>query len=73
MNDQCARPSQLLVKTDIWSLKRIDVKCDEEMECASQERPVPGGGVGVGWGGWGDCIHRRVMASLLKTACARDK
>lgn len=43
MNDQCARPSQLLVKTDIWSLKRIDVKRDEEMECVSQERLVSGG------------------------------
>lgn len=65
MNDQCAHPSQLLVKTDIWSLKRIDMKC-EEMECVLQERPVSGGG-------WGDCIHRRVMASLLKCAHARDK
>lgn len=43
MNDQCARPSQLLVKTDIRSLNQIDVKCDSEMECISQERPVSGG------------------------------
>lgn len=51
MNDQCSRPSQLLVKTDIWSLKWIDMKCEAEMECVSQERPVSGGGVGgVGLG-----------------------
>lgn len=68
-NDHCTCRTRQLVKTDIWSLKQIDVVSELEMGVHRADktclRSVGGGG--------GDFIPSRVMASLLKSTHARDK